>query len=56
MSLCDHLHDPEHIAEALRVGIATSLKELLSDPDLTVRQKATECLFVIAGMISKFIT
>lgn len=49
MSLCDHLHDPEHIAEALRAGIATSLKELLTDPDSTVRQKATECLYVIAG-------
>lgn len=49
MSLCDHLHDPEHIAEALRVGIAVSLKNLLIDPDLTVRQKSTECLFVIAG-------
>ncbi|KAL8561932.1 hypothetical protein ACOMHN_001258 [Nucella lapillus] len=49
MSLCDYLHDPEHIAEALRVGIAASLKQLLTDPDLTVRQKATECLFVIAG-------
>ena len=23
MSLCDHLHDPEHIAEALRVGMST---------------------------------
>ena len=116
MSLCDHLHDPEHIAEALRVGMSTfdfmyfvdqlrhasehlllvpirrpifvihfplyvnvyhllhnytkliyccfkkystlfkkksgiaeSLKVLLTDGDLTVRQKATECLFVIGG-------
>ncbi|PVD33684.1 hypothetical protein C0Q70_04942 [Pomacea canaliculata] len=49
MSLCDYLHDPEHIAEALRVGIPSSLKNLLSDPDLTVRQKSTECLYVIAG-------
>ncbi|KAK3585445.1 hypothetical protein CHS0354_020166 [Potamilus streckersoni] len=58
MALCDHLHDPEHIAEAFRVdmessgddiGIAESLKKLLSDPDITVRQKSTECLFVIAG-------
>jgi len=49
MSLCDYLHDPEHIAEALRVGIAQSLKNLLIDKDLTVRQKSTECLFVIAG-------
>lgn len=47
MSLCDHLHDPEHIAEALKVGIAESLKKLLVDTDLTVRQKSTECLYVI---------
>ncbi|XP_005097264.1 radial spoke head 14 homolog [Aplysia californica] len=49
MSLCDHLHDPEHIAEALRNGIGVSLKNLLKDDDITVRQKATECLFVMAG-------
>ncbi|XP_041367854.1 radial spoke head 14 homolog [Gigantopelta aegis] len=49
MSLCDHLHDPEHIAEALRCGIAESLCKLLSDPDITVRQKSTQCLYVIAG-------
>ncbi|XP_046331630.1 radial spoke head 14 homolog [Haliotis rufescens] len=49
MSLCDYLHDPEHIAEALRCGIAQSLKELLVDADITVRQKSTECLHVIAG-------
>lgn len=28
-------------------GIAVSLKNLLTDPDTTVRQKATECLYVI---------
>lgn len=49
MSLCDYLHDPEHIAAALREGIAGSLKKLLSDADLTVRQKSTECLYVMAG-------
>jgi len=49
MSLCDYLHDPEHIAAALREGIAGSLKTLLSDGDLTVRQKSTECLYVMAG-------
>lgn len=49
MSLCDYLHDPEHIAAALREGIASSLKKLLADSDLTVRQKSTECLYVIAG-------
>ncbi|KAK3774330.1 hypothetical protein RRG08_056377 [Elysia crispata] len=49
VSLCDHLHDPEHIAEALRNDIGMSLKNLLKDADITVRQKATECLFVMAG-------
>lgn len=49
MSLCDYLHDPEHVSEALHVGIAESLRKLLTDADLTVRQKATECLFVIGG-------
>lgn len=49
MSLCDYLRDPEHIAAALREEIPSSLKKLLLDPDLTVRQKSTECLFVIAG-------
>lgn len=49
MSLCDYLHDPEHIAEALQHGIQESLKTLLRDPDLTVRQKSTECLYIIAG-------
>ena len=33
----------------LKSGIAESLKVLLTDGDLTVRQKATECLFVIGG-------
>ncbi|XP_064603324.1 LOW QUALITY PROTEIN: radial spoke head 14 homolog [Liolophura sinensis] len=49
LSLCDYLHDPEHIAEALRTGVIQSLKDLLIDSDVTVRQKSTECLYVIAG-------
>ncbi|CAL1527660.1 unnamed protein product [Lymnaea stagnalis] len=49
MSLCDFLHDPEHIAESIRNGIDKSLKNLLKDPDITVRQKATECLCIMAG-------
>lgn len=48
MSLCDYLHDPEHIAAALREGIVESLVQLLSDEDVTVRWKTTECLYVIA--------
>lgn len=39
----------------LYTGTAESLKKLLSDTDLTVRQKATECLFVIGGVFSEVI-
>lgn len=49
MSLCDFLHDPEHIADAIREGIPQTLKKLLADGDLTVRQRSTECLYVIGG-------
>lgn len=49
MTLCDYLHDPEHIAESLRVGVVESLKALLTDKDGTVRHKSTEVLYVIAG-------
>ncbi|XP_072173430.1 radial spoke head 14 homolog [Diadema setosum] len=48
-TLCDYLHDPEHIAEALHVGVAESLKDLLTDADGTVRHKTTEALYIIAG-------
>jgi len=48
MSLCDYLHDPEHIASAIKEGIVESLKTLLCDQDVTVRHKSTECLHVIA--------
>ena len=30
-------------------GIVESLKKLLTDSDITVRQKSTECFYVIAG-------
>ena len=33
-------------------GIASSLKSLLKDPDATVRHKATEVLYILAGMNS----
>lgn len=49
MSLCDYLHDPEHIVAALREGIAQSLKNLLSDKDKTIRTKSTECLYIISS-------
>lgn len=49
MSLCDVMHNPEKISDALRVGVAASLKSLLKDPDATVRHKTTEVLGIIAG-------
>ncbi|XP_028393946.1 radial spoke head 14 homolog [Dendronephthya gigantea] len=52
MSLCDILHDPENISQALRVGVVSSLKDLLADVDSTVRHKTTEALFIIAGHAS----
>ena len=33
------------------IGVAESLKALLTDPDGTVRQKATEVLYIIAGRL-----
>ena len=47
-SLSDYLHDPEHIATALRDGIHLSLKSLLKDSDVTIREKSLECLHIIA--------
>ncbi|XP_071956250.1 radial spoke head 14 homolog [Antedon mediterranea] len=49
MALCDYLHDPEHIVEALKVGVVSSLKTLLTDSDGTVRNKTTEVLYIISG-------
>lgn len=48
MALSDILHDPEFVNASIKIGIVGSLKKLLSDPDITVRQKSTECLFIIA--------
>ncbi|CAH8539075.1 unnamed protein product [Heterobilharzia americana] len=45
-ALCDYLHDPEHIAEAVNEGVICSLNMLLKDPDVSCRAYATEC-FVI---------
>ncbi|CAK8697009.1 radial spoke head 14 homolog [Clavelina lepadiformis] len=48
MSLCDLVHDPEKVYEAIRVGCIDSLKKLLTDADSTVRHKATEVLYIVA--------
>ncbi|XP_046860020.1 radial spoke head 14 homolog [Xenia sp. Carnegie-2017] len=52
MSLCDILHDPQNISEALNVGIVLSLKKLLTSDDSTIRHKTTEVLFIIASNAS----
>ncbi|CAF1111256.1 unnamed protein product [Brachionus calyciflorus] len=47
-SLCDYLHDPEHIASCISEEIPTSLKQLLSDVDPFCRYKSAECLYVLS--------
>jgi len=47
-SLCDYLHDPEHISTAILIGIPSSLKKLLADKDTFCRYKAAECLYVMS--------
>ncbi|VDM33989.1 unnamed protein product [Hydatigera taeniaeformis] len=46
-TLCDYLHDPEHIADAVRGGIIALLKHLLRDPDVPCRAMAAECFIVL---------
>ncbi|CAF0907209.1 unnamed protein product [Rotaria sordida] len=48
-SLCDYLHDPEHILPCLDEDIPATLLELLKDNDQFCRLKAAECYYVIAG-------
>lgn len=47
-SLCDYLHDPEHITVCIEEGIPNSLKNLLNDSDNFCRYKAAECLYVLS--------
>lgn len=49
MALCDLLHDPEHVCQAVHLGFMESLKNLLYDQDCTVRQKTTEIFHIMAG-------
>ncbi|KAM3939541.1 radial spoke head 14 homolog [Leptodactylus fuscus] len=49
MALCDMLHDPENVYQAVHLGFMESLKNLLYDQDRTVRQKATEIFYIMAG-------
>ena len=47
-SLCDYLHDPEHIAVCIDHDVPKSLQTLLTDADPFCRYKSAECLFVLA--------
>ncbi|XP_074149041.1 radial spoke head 14 homolog [Sminthopsis crassicaudata] len=49
MALCDLVHDPEHVYEAIRLGFLDSLKNLLKDEDSIVRQKTIEILCIMAN-------
>ncbi|KAM4051517.1 radial spoke head 14 homolog [Anomaloglossus baeobatrachus] len=49
MAVCDLLHDPENVYQAVRLGFMESLKDLLYDQDCTVRQKTTEIFYIMAG-------
>lgn len=46
-TLCDYLHDPEHIYEAITGDIILPLVQLLKDKDVPVRAMATECFIVM---------
>ncbi|XP_010076587.1 PREDICTED: rhabdoid tumor deletion region protein 1-like [Pterocles gutturalis] len=48
MVLCDLVHDPEKVYQAIEVGLLGSLKTLLPHHDSTVRQKTTEILYIMA--------
>ncbi|NXB76541.1 RSP14 protein, partial [Donacobius atricapilla] len=49
MALCDLVHDPEKVYQAMALGFLASLKTLLVHEDQTVRQKTTEVLSVMAS-------
>ncbi|CAF0797239.1 unnamed protein product, partial [Didymodactylos carnosus] len=48
-SLCDYLHDPEHITPCIEQGIPGTLVSILKDNDSFCRLKAAECYYVIAS-------
>ncbi|XP_056889806.1 radial spoke head 14 homolog [Takifugu flavidus] len=48
-SLCDLLHDPEHIHQTLNGGFLIQLKVLLQDEDPSVRTKVCELLHIISS-------
>ncbi|XP_006874981.1 PREDICTED: rhabdoid tumor deletion region protein 1 [Chrysochloris asiatica] len=48
MALCDLMHDPEYVYDAIKIGCLESLKALLKDVDPMVRIKTTEVLHIMA--------
>ncbi|KAJ3417412.1 Radial spoke head 14 [Chytridiales sp. JEL 0842] len=46
--LAELFHNPEYISQGLKQEIVSKLLPLLQDKDLTIRQKATECLSILA--------
>ncbi|NXO59246.1 RSP14 protein, partial [Aramus guarauna] len=48
MALCDLVHDPENIYQAIEIGVLDNLKTLLVHHDSTVRQKTTQILYIMA--------
>ncbi|NWW89691.1 RSP14 protein, partial [Rhynochetos jubatus] len=48
MALCDLVHDPEKVYQAIEVGFLDNLKTLLLHHDSTVRQKTTQILYIVA--------
>ncbi|XP_004716392.1 radial spoke head 14 homolog [Echinops telfairi] len=48
MALCDLMHDPEHVYQAIQIGCLESLKALLRDSNHLVRIKTTEVLCIMA--------
>ncbi|KAI8615438.1 armadillo-type protein [Chytriomyces sp. MP71] len=47
--LAELLHDPLNITQALQKNIVLLLIDMKRSPDLTIRQKSTECLAILAG-------
>ncbi|XP_009079564.1 PREDICTED: rhabdoid tumor deletion region protein 1-like [Acanthisitta chloris] len=48
MALCDLVHDPEKVYQAIQIGFLANLVLLLAHEDSTVRQKTTEVLNTMA--------
>uniref|UniRef100_A0A8D0F1D0 Radial spoke head 14 homolog n=1 Tax=Strix occidentalis caurina TaxID=311401 RepID=A0A8D0F1D0_STROC len=48
MALCDLVHDPENVYQAIEIGFLDNLKSLLLHHNSTVRQKTTEILCIMA--------